>query len=157
MYQRLLRRVTTSVLVGSLALSQACHVVHSTGVSELRAPVRVHIDSPGEFVVRREASNGASGSAECAAYRIEGDLERVAGDTLVLQRVLIIKRGAGRSTCRWEGASYVVVSQSPMLHVQTVRLSGRTTATGLLVTAIVLLLLIAPFALSDGSYISGAH
>lgn len=121
------------------ALDQGCHTARPVPAEGVRAPALIQLEAPTGITIRPVEDLRPHSLTSCRPTRLQGAVERFAGDTILFARFVIMSDYQGAPECQWSGCSYVLVSESPMLELKSMRISVLRT--------LGLVYLLSPFAL----------
>ncbi len=109
-----LRRATAALALAAMSTVQGCYGYRRPPVGKFAPDDRVVIESTrSAFPVHLLAADGESVAGACRADRLEGRLETIAADTVVLRVSRAESGGGSRPSCPAEGRARVMLGEDP--------------------------------------------
>lgn len=124
-----LSRFHAPIYAAAFAMSGGCATIRTAPA----VPIPMHLTAKTEFLLHQPAGADQQAGTQCALLSADIEVESVRGDTLFVRRLLRVVQPRGVSSCRGEGAGFVVASATPTLRAQTGRGSQAGTLTAIVI------------------------
>ena len=108
------------------ALDQGCHTARPVPAEGVRAPALIQLEAPTGITIRPVEDLRPHSLTSCRPTRLQGAVERFAGDTILFARFVIMSDYQGAPECQWSGEPFPLRGEMPGVHLNRRRfLQGR--------------------------------
>ena len=143
------RRCAATALLFVLAAGQGCYKNRPATLETLQPAPRLRLDSRQGLHIRAVLADGSLALAGCTPRRATATLQRIAGDTLMLDEVKFLRHGPDGVDCAPPATAAVVVTAHSDLELAVIEpsaersfLAGSVTGLALMSAGVVILFFI---------------